>query len=196
MGFGKKRDDSTRMSTLSKILKILGWNCFALLVAVLIVKVLFVGRYRIPQNGMYPGLPAGSSLLTAKRAYSDPSSVKRGDIIVFVREENGQRYNYIWRVVGLPGEKIEASGESLIISGQKVQRQKIREADGRTVFREQIGDVSYEVAFDLSPSSQPPEVSITVPAGQFFVMGDNRFDARDSRYFGPVAFNSIIGKKL
>src|SRR6266536_299712 len=104
---------------------------------------------------MYPGLPAGSRVFAARRAYSGASSVKRGDIVVFVRE-----------------------------------------AEGKTVFREQIGDVSYEVAFDPSRRDRPPDVSVTVPPDQFFVMGDNRFDARDSRYFGPISFSSIIGKKL
>ena len=162
----------------------------------LVVKTFFIGRYRIPQNGMYPTLPAGSSLFTYKRAYSNASSVKRGDIIVFVREENGQRYNYIWRVIALPGEKVEASGDSLVIDGQAVQRQQIREVDGQTAFRERIGDASYEVAFDKSPTDEPPAISLTIPADQFFVMGDNRFDARDSRFFGPIPFNSIVGKKL
>ena len=180
----------------SKTPKIITGIGIAALLAVLILKTVFIGYYRIPQNGMYPGLPAGSSLFTAKRAYSGASSVKRGDIIVFVRDENGQRYNYIWRVVALPGEKVEASGDSFIINGQAVQRLRLREADGKLVYREQIGDVSYEVAFDLSPASQPPDVSLTVPTGQFFVMGDSRFDARDSRYFGPISFSSIIGKKL
>ena len=155
-----------------------------------------IGYYRIPQNGMYPGLPAGSTLFALKRAYSNASSVKRGDVVVFVREENGQRYNYIWRVVALPGEKVQTSGEALTINGQSVQRQRLREADGKTVFREQIGSVGYEVAFDVSPRSEPPDSSVTVPADEFFVMGDNRFDARDSRYFGPIPFGSIIGKKL
>jgi len=145
---------------------------------------------------MYPGFPAGSGVFTVKRAYPDASSVKRGDVVVFVREENGQRYNYIWRVVALPGERVVASGESLSINGQEVQRRRLREADGKSIFQEQIGDASYEVAFDLSPRSQPPAVSVTVPAEQFFVMGDNRFDARDSRYFGPIPFSSIIGRKL
>jgi signal peptidase I len=136
-------------------------------------------------------LPAGSSVFAAKRAYSGSSSVKRGDIVVFVHEENGQRYNYIWRVIALPGEKIEASRESLAVNGQPVQRQRVCEADGKRIFREQIGDASYEVAFEVSPRA-----SITVPPDQFFVMGDNRFDARDSRYFGLITFASIIGKRL
>jgi signal peptidase I len=171
-------------------------SVIALMLVFLAVKTIFIGYYRIPQNGMFPGLPAGSHVFAVKRPYSDASSVKRGDIVVFVREENGHRYNYIWRVVALPGERVEASGASLTVNGQAVQRQRLREAGGNTVFREQIGEVSYEVAFDDSPRHTPPDVSITVPADQFFVMGDNRNDARDSRYFGPIHFSSIIGRKL
>lgn len=192
------------MSNQPKIPRILTWTAIAALptlviaalLALVVAKTLFIGYFVIPQNGMYPGMPSGSILFTAKRAYSDASSVKRGDIVVFVREENGRPYNYIWRVVALPGEKVEASGKSLAINGRAVKRQRVREADGKTVFREQIGDISYEIAFDQSPSSKPPDVSLTIPADQFFVMGDNRFGARDSRYFGPVPFSSIIGKKL
>jgi signal peptidase I len=184
------------MPSLSKAKKFALGCAAAFLVAAVIVRVFFMDTYRIPQNGMYPGLPAGSLLIAARRAYSAAPGVKRGDIVIFVREENGQRYNYIWRVVALPGEKVDAAGESLRINGQAVQRQRVRETDGRTIFREQIGDVAYEVAFDSSPRDRPPDVSIIVPADQFFVMGDNRFSARDSRYFGPIPFSSIIGKKL
>lgn len=88
----------------SKMKKIGTWSVIAVLLVLLASKTFFIGYYRIPQNGMYPGLPAGSRLFAALRAYSDASSVKRGDIVVFVREENGQRYNYIWRVVALPGD--------------------------------------------------------------------------------------------
>ncbi len=168
----------------------------AILPASLAIKTFVIDYYRIPQNGMYPGLPAGSIVFAAKRAYAGAASVKRGDIVVFVREENGQRYNFIWRVVALPGEKVETSGKSLIVNGEPVERQRLREADGKTIFRESIGDVSYEVAFDLSPRHSAPDASVTVPSDHFFVMGDNRLDARDSRYFGPISFSSLIAKKL
>jgi signal peptidase I len=184
------------MPVTSKARKIVTWSVIGALLAIFAIKTFFIGYYRIPQNGMYPGLPAGSILLTVKRAYSDASSVKRGDIVVFVHELNGQRYNYIWRVIALPGEKVEVAGEALTINGQAVQRRHVREADGKPIFREQIGDVSYEVAFDPSSRNRPPDASVTVPPGQFFVMGDNRLNAFDSRYFGPISFSSIIGKKL
>jgi signal peptidase I len=165
------------------------------IVTLIVVKTFFIGYYRIPQNGMYPNLPAGSIVFTAKRAYTDASSVKRGDVVVFIREENGYRYNFIWRIVALPGEKVEAFGDGLFINGQPVQRQRAREANGKFIFREQIDGAAYEVAFGSSCDRQP-DTSVIVPLDHFFVMGDNRCDARDSRYFGPIAFSSIIGKKL
>jgi signal peptidase I len=184
------------MVTSTKTKNIIRGSLLTIVIVLLIVKTFFIGVYRIPQNGMYPGLAAGTRVYATRRAYSDASKVKRGDIVVFIREEDGQRYNYIWRVIALPGETIVASGDSLTINGQTVQRQRIREANGQTILREQNGDASYEVALDPAPSHPPPDISITVPAAHFFVMGDNRFDARDSRYFGPISFASIIGKKL
>src|SRR5689334_2484916 len=115
--------DRTAMRTSSTTKTIIIGGSIVILLALLAIKTFFIGHYRIPQNGMYPGLPAGSSLFAAKRPYSGASSVKRGDIVVFIREENGQRYNYIWRVIALPGEKVEASGESLTVNGQAVQRE-------------------------------------------------------------------------
>jgi signal peptidase I len=177
-------------------MKIVTWSVIAILLVFLTLKTFFVGYYRIPQNGMYPTLPAGSVLFTLKRPYSDVSCVKRGDIIVFLREQNGRRYNYIWRVIGLPGDKVQTSGESLIINGQPVARERLADAGGRPIFREQIGDAPYQISFDPSAQDRPPDVSVTVPPDHLFVMGDNRFNAFDSRRFGPISFHSIIGKKL
>ena len=177
-------------------MKIVAWSVAVVVLALLAVKVFFIGYYRIPQNGMYPTLPAGSVLFTIKRPYSDITAVKRGDVIVFVREQNGRRYNYIWRVIGLPGDKVETSGELLIINGQPAAREWLANADGKSLFREQVGNASYQIAFDSSAQERPTDVSVIVPPDHVFVMGDNRFNAFDSRRFGPIQFSSIIGKKL
>ena len=177
-------------------MKIVAWIVVIFVLALLALKTFLVGYYRIPQNGMYPTLPAGSVLFTIKRPYSDISGVKRGDIVVFVREQNGGRYNYIWRVVGLPRDNVQTSDESLTINGQPAAREQLADADGKSVFREQLGGVSYEIAFDPSAKERPPDVSLIVPPDHVFVMGDNRFNAFDSRRFGPIPFSSIIGKKL
>src|SRR5438067_11699168 len=111
-------------------MKVFTCSIVAVLLGLLALKTFVIGYYRIPQNGMYPTLPAGSVLFTIKRPYSDISGVKRGDIIVFVREQNGGRYNYIWRVIGLPGDKVQTSDESLIINGQPADRKRLADADG------------------------------------------------------------------
>src|SRR5262249_55631618 len=168
----------------------------ALLSTLMVVKVLFLGDYVIPQNGMYPSLRCGSRLLTIKHPEAAPSEVKRGDIVVFTRDELGERYIYIWRVVGLPGDAIEAVGPSLVINGRPVERDRVREEQGMVIFRERLDEASYEVAVIRSPRELPPDASVIVPADHFFVMGDNRLDALDSRSFGPIPFGAIIGRKL
>ncbi len=163
---------------------------------VIVAKTFFINYYRIPQNGMYPTLPAGSTLFAWRHPYSSPTAVKRGDIVVFPRGEDGQNYLYIWRVVALPGETVVVSGDSLTINGKTVAREHLRYTDGKEIFREQNGEASYEIAIGTSLADPPPEISITVPADQVFVMGDNRHDAHDSRELGPIPVSSIIGKKL
>jgi signal peptidase I len=184
------------MRTTSNANKTVTLSIIAIVLGLFAVKTFFIGYYRIPQNGMYPTLPAGSILFTLKRAYSGTSDVKRGDIVVFVRDQNGKHYNYVWRVIGLPGETVETSGESLMINSQPVRRERVGEVEGKTIFREQIGDISYQIAFDPSARERPPDTTVTVPPEHLFVMGDNRFNAFDSRRFGPIPFSSIIGKKL
>ena len=167
-----------------------------LLSTLLVAKILFLGDYVIPQNGMYPSLPSGSRLLTIKHPYAAPSEVKRGDIVVFTRDQNGNRYIFIWRVIGLPGDTIEAAGESLVINGRPVVRDRIREEQGMVILRERLDEATYEIAVSQSPRERPPNASVIVPPEHFFVMGDNRLNALDSRYFGPIAFGTIIGRKL
>jgi len=96
-------------------MKIVAWSVAIVVLVLLALKTFFIGYYRIPQNGMYPGLPAGSGFRAYKHAYPSPSQVKRGDVIVFTRAQNERPYLYIWHVVALPGDTVVAAGESLSV---------------------------------------------------------------------------------
>jgi signal peptidase I len=176
---------------------ILGVSGPLLLVAsVLVIRHYFIGSYTIPQNGMYPTLPAGSYFIADKYPYKDPSQVARGDIICFTRTKDGSDYSYIWRVVGLPGDTVQTTGDNVIINGQELTQEKVRLDGDMVIYKETNGDSEYRIAFGVKPpDKKPPDVNLTVPQGQFFVLGDNRHNALDSRYNGPVPFDSIIAKK-
>jgi signal peptidase I len=152
-------------------------------------------HYVIPQNGMYPNFPAGSHLFAIRYPYSDPAQVARGDVVIFTAPSQGQETVFIWRVVGLPGDSVQTKGDEVIINGQAVKHEFLRTDGDIPIFLETNGEASYEIALGKHPPEKPPPpVEITLEAGQFFVMGDNRNDASDSRYRGPIEFESIFAK--
>jgi signal peptidase I len=116
------------------LLALAGGGGIAIVIAAFVALIcirLFVGWYSvIPQNGMYPNHPAGSRVFTLKRPYADVSQVARGDVILFERHEKGQRYIYVSRVVGLPGETVTCDGESLLVGDQPTVREQIRSENG------------------------------------------------------------------
>jgi signal peptidase I len=187
------------MTLTNRLMIVAGGVVAALLLA---LAFFLVGIYVIPQNGMYPGLPAGSRILVLKHPYAAPEQVKRGDIIVFTREIDAGRFNFIWRVVGLPGDTVQVSGASLAINGRPVTQEQVRQQDGMAIFREHTGEADYEIAVIQSQGQEVEkekalsDAAVAVPPDHFFVLGDNRLDARDSRYLGLVPFSAIIGRKM
>jgi signal peptidase I len=160
---------------------------------------LFFGWYAvIPQNGMYPGMPEGSYFFTKKRPYKDIKGIERGDIVVFRREINGVSYDFIWRVVGLPGDHVKVTSNSVSINGQTLRHEPVREENEFQIVREWNGAASYEVAYDKSAdiATELPFGDIKLPLDHVFVLGDNRNNAQDSTYIGPIPFTSIVGKKV
>ncbi|HEV3255685.1 MAG TPA: signal peptidase I [Gemmataceae bacterium] len=166
------------------------------IVAVVVVKTAVGWFYVIPQNGMYPNLPAGSRVFGLKRPYRDVSQVARGDIIMFERAQGGQRYLYIWRVVGLPGETVEVNDDRLLVNGKEVARERVRSEGAVEIYQEVCAGATYEVAYSPKlPAEIPASVRVRVPEDHLFVLGDNRHDAVDSRSFGPIPFSSVVAKK-
>jgi signal peptidase I len=142
----------------------------ALLVAFL-VKTFLVQAFYIPSGSMLPTLEEQDRVLVNKLSY-DLHAVHRGDIVVFESPQGeGQIRDLIKRVIALPGETVEAREGQVLINGQPLQE-------------------GY-----LGPGiSTGPLEPQTIPPDHYFVMGDNRGNSKDSRYFGPIPKSLIVGR--
>jgi len=157
----------------------------------------------------------GIRLPVIDRKVIDIGSPRRGDVVVF-RYPVDPDVDYIKRVVGLPGDVIEYRNKILTVNGQEVPRE--RDGDyyepDRAVYvgqyRERLGEVSHRILLnenspqDLMPIVRFPGygqcaysgggVRCTVPPGHYFMMGDNRDNSLDSRYWGFVPDANIVGR--
>jgi signal peptidase I len=165
-------------------------SAVVLVVAVLIAVLLrayVVETYFIPSGSMEPTLQVGDRILVDKLAYH-LHSVGRGDIVVFARppKENcpGPAVpDLVKRVIGLPGETISLSGGGhVLIDGRPLDESWLPASQQGTTFP--------------GPAGTPYNLvrPYKVPSGNYVVMGDNRGDSCDSRYWGPVPKNLIVGK--
>ncbi len=157
----------------------------------LFIRTFVVQAFKIPSGSMRPTLIEGDHILVNKFIYGVKipflrktiipiKEPKRGDIIVFIYPKDKSK-DFIKRVMGLPGEKIEVIGRTVYING-KVLNDKYGhyENPGESRGRNPAGKCAF--------------CSVTVPDDHYFVMGDNRENSQDSRYWGFVPFEAIKGK--
>lgn len=164
---------------------------------VALIKPSVIHVYRIPQGGMFPTFREGARFIAKKNPYHAVTDIQRGDIIVFQVEKPEGIYDFVWRVVGLPGDKIAILGEDVMVNGQTLKHEWVRQEGSLVILSEVNGASTYQVAYDRSaPLDQRKDLSVTVPPEHVFTMGDNRFNAYDSRFTGSIPFSTIIGKRL
>ena len=157
----------------------------AVLVAVLL-RTFVVQTFYIPSGSMEPTLQIGDRILVDKLSYH-LHGVHRGDIVVFgrPRAENcgGPEVNdLVKRVVGLPGDVLTLSGGYVYVDGRRLDESWLPSSEQGVTTAGPTG-TSYDLAH-----------AYRVPANDYFVMGDNRTDSCDSRYWGPVRRSLIVGK--
>ena len=143
-------------------------------VAAFVLRGFVIQPYYIPSGSMEPTLRIGDKVLVNKLSY-DLHAIHRGDVIVFKKPPNDYTPNIkdlIKRVIGLPGETISASGGSVYIDGRRLNEPWLPKG----VTTEGL--------------AQP----VHIPAGEYFVMGDNRGDSADSRMIGPISKNLVVGR--
>ena len=167
----------------------------------------------VPTGSMKPTILEGDRVFVNKLAYdlkvpfttwhiaqwADP---QRGDIVVFYSPKDGTRL--VKRVIGLPGDTVELRNDQLIINGQPVdytaagatipERLSGPEHDRGVFATEQLPDHAHAVMAINGIQAMRSFAPVQVEPGNYFMMGDNRDNSFDSRYFGTVARNQIVGR--
>lgn len=165
----------------------------------LFIRTFIVQAFKIPTGSMEPNLLIGDHLLVNKEVYS-PSlgswesallakrPIRRRDVVVFKYPEDPTR-DFIKRVIGLPGDTVEVRDKTVFINGKALVEPYAHFLD------EPLGqdDPEYALRIETTRASFGP---VTVPAGSLFVMGDNRDNSRDSRYWGFLPIDQVKGRAL
>ena len=195
---------------------------FPVILAVFLIRSFLVEPFKIPSGSMMPTLLAGDFILVNKFTYGlrtpitnktfiEMNHPKRGDVFVFHFPPNPS-LDYIKRVIGLPGDKISYKDKQLTINGQVQEVKYVAdyeyEMPGLNMItakrdEEQLGNVSHNILIhnivgEYAPGSVGDQFAngqtVTVPAGHYFAMGDNRDNSSDGRVWGFVPENNLVGK--
>lgn len=199
---GAASDDTAETS--EPLLVDLSRSLFPVLAIVLVLRSFLVEPFQIPSGSMLPTLEVGDFILVNKYAYGlrlpvagtkvvsmgDP---ERGDVMVFRYPEDGAT-NYIKRVIGLPGDRVRYRDKQLFINDEPVAREFVARLPPMERWREEVGGVEHDVYLTLGRVAGNGEGEWLVPDGHYFVMGDNRDNSNDSRFWGTVPDELVVGK--
>jgi signal peptidase I len=196
-----------------------GKSFFPVLAIVLVLRSFLVEPFQIPSGSMKPTLEVGDFILVNKFAYGirlpvldtkviEVGDPQRGDVMVF-RYPSDPNINYIKRVVGLAGDRVAYSSDKrLTINGESVAQQLIGDEPGSlgsaTLYSEKLGEAEHQIRKEMQRYRIEPGREWVVPQGHYFMMGDNRDNSNDSRYWndpaipkplwGMVPDQNIVGK--
>ena len=151
-------------------------------VVALLISATSIQAFFIPSKSMESTLHVGDRVLVNKWSYR-LHEVHRGDVVVFTKPKDEAASNIndlIKRVIGLPGETVTIQNDHVYINGQQLNEPYL-----------DAGAVSIAVPGKWACTPQAP---CKIPKGQLWVMGDNRTDSEDSRYFGPIPQSSVVGR--
>ena len=186
---------------------------FPVLLVILLFRSFVAEPFKIPSGSMMPTLLVGDFILVNKFAYGlrlpvlnkkilDVGEPARGDVFVFRYPENPKE-DYIKRVIGLPGDEITYRNKTLYVNGREVEETDLgayagpnepgHRMEGAQVKQESLGDVRHKI-LEMPQLWIGHEGSWTVPTGHYFAMGDNRDNSADSRFWGFVPEENLVGR--
>jgi signal peptidase I len=168
-----------------------------------------VQAFQIPSESMMNTLLVGDYLLVNKLCYGEPDSrylmpyqdIARGDIIVFHYPVDPKQH-FVKRVIGIPGDKLRLVNKQVLINGTPLKEPYVRFLfPSDNMFRDNfprldVPALGLEGKWWLEMRKLVENGQLIVPEGHYFVMGDNRDDSQDSRYWGFVPRENIIGRPL
>lgn len=167
----------------------------------------------VPSGSMRPTIIEGDRIFVNKLAYdlkvpfttwhlAEWGNPQRGDIVVFFSPHDGTRL--VKRVIGLPGDTIELRNNQLVLNGTLVEYQPIAEEllrhiptverEGRVFANEKLPGQTHAVGGYPAAPAPRTFAPLVVPQGEYFMMGDNRDDSFDSRFYGAVKRKQIVGR--
>lgn len=184
---------------------------FPIFLLVLLLRSFLVEPFRIPSGSMIPTLLVGDFILVNKFDYGiripvlnkkviELGAPERGDVVVF-RYPLDPSTPFIKRVVGLPGDRVRYVDKRLYLNGSEVGRVPegayvgVRSAvrhTGAQLFNETLDSDTHQII--ITPSIHSIDGEFEVPAGHYFVLGDNRDNSRDSRFWGFVPDENLVGR--
>ncbi len=188
---------------------------FPVLLVVMIVRSFLYEPFRIPSGSMMPSLLVGDFILVNKFNYgvrlpvlhtqlTEGNRVKRGDVAVF-RFPDDETLDFIKRVVGLPGDHISYYNRRLMINGEMLEVNPMEiyagqgsangNMKGAEVFYEKLDTIDHMMMTDPAVNFSA-NGEVIVPEGHYFVMGDNRDHSNDSRYWGFVPEQNLVGQAV
>jgi len=187
----EKSESPEAPETKSKVQEYIEAIIIAILIAV-VVRTFFIQAYKIPSRSMVPTLLVGDHLLVNKFTYGvkipiirktliSVSEPKRGDIVVFEYPLDRSK-DYIKRVIGLGGDKIEIRNKEIFINDKP--------------YKDAFGIYSDNTVYPAIVQPRDNLPPVIVPKGSLFVMGDNRDESYDSRFWGFVELSDLEGKAL
>jgi signal peptidase I len=179
---------------------------FPVVLIVLLLRGFIAEPFKIPSGSMLPTLEVGDFILVNKFSYGlrlpafhnrllDLGSPQRGDVMVFRYPEN-PRIDYIKRVIGVPGDEIGYYNKVLHINGKPASQEYlggyVEDYPHLGRFQESLDGKEHDILINVRyPAS---DFVLTVPPGRYFVMGDNRDNSKDSRAWGFVPEQNLVGK--
>lgn len=160
--------------------------------------------FRIPSVSMEPSILRGAHLLVDKRGFGNygangitffrtkaTKAIQRGDLLVFQHPER-PGVSYVKRIIGQPGDRVVYNKQRLVINNTPIKTEKMSGNKKYTIYEENLGNNGYLIALTSKPLNK--NIDIIVPAGKYFVLGDNRDNSFDSRHWGFLPRKNIIGK--